>query len=154
MQLALEMLTGCDDIPLPALATPGSAGFDVCAAVPFDTVLEPGLRILVPLGFRMALPPGYEAQLRPRSGLALKHGIEIPNSPGTIDSDYRDPVGVILKNGGSAPFTITRGMRVAQMVIATVATHNFTITATTVTRDTARLGGFGSTGTAALEQVA
>jgi dUTP pyrophosphatase len=97
-----------------------AAGMDLRAACKEDVTLLPGKRALVPCGFRMALPPGYEAQVRPRSGLAIKHGLILPNSPGTIDADYRGEVCVILANLGDEAFTITRGMRVAQMVIAPV----------------------------------
>lgn len=135
------------DLPLPAYATPGAAGLDLCAAVPADDplILPPGERALIPTGLAMALPPGYEAQVRPRSGLALKHGITVLNSPGTIDCDYRGEIGIILLNTGKAPFTITRGERIAQMVIASVAQAQFIEVADL--RETGRgAGGFGSTG--------
>ncbi len=106
------------DIPLPQYATEHSAGMDVCAAVTADVCLKPGESALIPSGFRIALPPGYEAQIRPRSGLAIKHQIGIMNSPGTIDADYRGEVKVILTNFGTADFVIRRGDRIAQMVIA------------------------------------
>jgi dUTP pyrophosphatase len=109
------------DLPLPAPATPESAGLDLCAGVQAELVLAPGERALVPTGFALAIPPGYEGQVRPRSGLALRHGITIPNAPGTIDSDYRGEVSVILQNGGGEPFVIRRGERIAQLVIAAVA---------------------------------
>jgi len=122
-----------------------AAGADVCAAVREDLTLAPGARALVPTGFAIAVPPGFEAQIRPRSGLALKAGITIPNAPGTIDADYRGPVGVILANLGSAPFVIRRGDRIAQMVIAPVARGAFD--EVDALPDTARGdGGFGSTG--------
>ena len=108
-------------MPLPERATPGSAGFDLHAAVEADTVLAPGERRLVPTGVSIAVPAGYEAQVRPRSGLALEHGILLPNAPGTIDSDYRGEVKVILQNAGDAAFTVRRGDRIAQLVIAPVA---------------------------------
>jgi len=106
------------DIPLPQYATEGAAGMDLRAAVPADKplVIEPGKWALVPTGLRIALPSGIEAQVRPRSGLALKHGIGVLNSPGTVDDDYRGPLGVILFNFGTAPFTINRGDRIAQMI--------------------------------------
>lgn len=109
------------DIPLPSYATEGSAGMDLCAAVEQDLVLEPGQTALVPSGFAIALPQGYEAQVRPRSGLAVKHQVGILNSPGTIDSDYRGEIKVILTNFGTESFVVRRGDRIAQMVIARYA---------------------------------
>jgi len=109
------------DIPLPAYATPGSAGMDLCAAVEGEVVLKPGETILVPTGFAIALPQGFEAQVRPRSGLAAKHQIGILNAPGTIDSDYRGEIRVILTNFGREDFVIRRGERIAQMIIARYA---------------------------------
>lgn len=135
------------DLPLPAYATPGAAGLDLCAAVPADDplILQPGERALIPTGLAMALPPGYEAQVRPRSGLALKHGITVLNSPGTIDCDFRGEIGIILLNTGKAPFTITRGERIAQMVIASVAQAQF-IEVADLPETGRGGGGFGSTG--------
>ena len=133
---------------LPSYETAGAAGADLRANLPDQNaiVLEPGVRALVPTGLRVAIPTGYEVQIRPRSGLALKHGITLPNSPGTIDSDYRGPLGVIVQNGGSEPFTITHGMRIAQMIVAPVIQATFDLTDTLDA--TARgAGGFGSTGT-------
>jgi dUTP pyrophosphatase len=132
-------------LDLPAYATAHAAGVDLLAAIDKDVVLAPGGRALIPTGLAIALPEGYEAQVRPRSGLALKHGITLPNSPGTIDADYRGEVGVIIMNSGSEPFTVTRGMRIAQMVVAPVSSLRWS----EVERlpDTARgSGGFGSTG--------
>jgi dUTP pyrophosphatase len=122
-----------------------AAGADLCAALEADLTLAPGARSLVPTGFALAIPAGFEVQIRPRSGLALKHGVTLLNSPGTIDADYRGPVGVILANLGSEPFTIRRGDRIAQMIVAPVSRAAFE------ERDelgvTARSeGGFGSTG--------
>lgn len=134
-------------LALPAYETPGSAGMDLRAAVPEDApiTLEPGARVLVPTGLKIALEQGWEAQIRPRSGLALKHGISAPNTPGTIDSDYRGEVGVILINLGQEPFVIKRGERIAQMVIAAVA--QATVAEVDSLDETARgAGGFGSTG--------
>jgi dUTP pyrophosphatase len=108
------------DLPLPAYATAGSAGLDLLAAVSETIELAPGARCLVPTGLALALPPGVEGQVRPRSGLALKHGITVLNAPGTIDADYRGEVGVILINQGEAPFAVARGDRIAQLVIAPV----------------------------------
>lgn len=129
----------------PARASELAAGYDLKAAVESPLTLDPGGRALVPTGLKIALPPGYEAQVRPRSGLALKHGVTLPNSPGTIDADYRGEIGVIMINLGSVPFTVTRGMRIAQMVIAPVTP----VTWHPAERlpETARGGGgFGSTG--------
>lgn len=132
-------------LALPDYATPGSAGCDLVAAVEAPVTLSPGTRALIPTGFAMALPHGWEAQIRPRSGLALKHGLTCLNSPGTIDADYRGEVGVILANLGSEPFVVERGMRIAQMVIASVYQARFERVA--ALDETARgAGGFGSTG--------
>ncbi len=132
---------------LPAYETAGAAGADVRANLPDQTIvtLAPGARALIPTGLRMAIPDGFEVQIRPRSGLALKHGITLLNTPGTIDSDYRGPLGVIMVNLGTADFEITHGMRVAQIVVAPVVQAKFeTVTSLD---DTARgTGGFGSTG--------
>jgi len=135
------------DLPLPAYATPGAAGLDLCASVPADDpiILPPGERALIPTGFAMALPQGYEAQVRPRSGLALNYGITVLNSPGTIDSDYRGEVGVILLNTGKAAFTIVRGARIAQMVIASVMQPGL-IEVSDLPETGRGAGGFGSTG--------
>lgn len=134
------------DLPLPEYATRDSAGMDLLAAVDGDRTLAPGKRMLVPTGLAIALPRGYEAQVRPRSGLALKNGITVLNSPGTVDADYRGEVGVILANLGDEPFVITRGMRIAQMVIAPVTRLAWAEVAELP--DSARgAGGFGSTGT-------
>jgi dUTP pyrophosphatase len=122
-----------------------AAGLDVCAAVDEDVTIAPGEIKLIPCGFYMALPPGYEAQMRPRSGLALRHGVLLPNSPGTIDADYRGEVCIILGNVGREPFTITRGMRVGQLVIAPVTRAEVRVVDAldaTVRGD----GGFGHTG--------
>jgi dUTP pyrophosphatase len=118
VQIARE--PGCEDLPLPVRMTPGAAGMDLHAAVVEPVILEPGERRLISAGFRLALPEGYEAQVRPRSGLAVRHGIGMVNSPGTLDADYRGVVQVILINWGREPFTVSRGDRIAQMVIAPV----------------------------------
>ena len=136
-----------EGLPLPAYETAGSAGMDLRAAVPEDQpmTLAPGQRALVPTGLKIALPLGYEAQVRARSGLALKHGIICPNAPGTIDSDYRGECGVILANIGVEPFVIRRGERIAQLVIARHERAEWIEVETL--DDTARgTGGFGSTG--------
>jgi dUTP pyrophosphatase len=132
---------------LPVYASAGAAGADLRANFPDrgSVVLEPGARALVPTGLRMAIPEGYEVQIRPRSGLALKHGITLPNAPGTIDSDYRGPLGVIVMNAGQAAFEISHGDRIAQMIVAPVLRAEFALVETL--DDTARgAGGFGSTG--------
>ena len=143
----IERLPHSDGLPLPAYETLGSAGMDLRAAVAenMPLMLAPGARALVPTGLKIALEPGYEAQVRPRSGLALKHGVTCLNSPGTIDSDYRGEVGVILINHGQEPFVIRRGERIAQMVIAQhEQARMFEVEALD---ETARgAGGFGSTG--------
>jgi dUTP pyrophosphatase len=132
-------------LPLPAYMTDDAAGCDLYAAVQHDVVLENGDRALVPAGFSMALPPGLEAQIRPRSGLALRHGVTCLNSPGTIDADYRGPVAVILINHGRERFTVKRGDRIAQLVIARVERADFyAVDALDATARAA--GGFGSTG--------
>ena len=145
--LRILRLAHAEGLTLPAYETAGSAGMDLRAAVPEDAplTLEPGARVLVPTGLKIALEQGWEAQIRPRSGLALKHGISSPNTPGTIDSDYRGEVGVILINLGQEPFVVRRGDRIAQMVIAAVA--QATVVEVETLDDTARgTGGFGSTG--------
>ena len=119
--VSLKRRPECSDIPLPSYETAGSVGMDLAAAVDGEVVVGPGERRLIPCGFHIALPSGYEAQVRPRSGLAVKHGISLVNTPGTIDSDYRGEVKVPIINHGAAAFTITRGMRIAQMVVAPVS---------------------------------
>jgi dUTP pyrophosphatase len=114
-------LPGAGDVAVPRYMSAGAAGADVFAAVENDLVLGPGERVLVPTGFALEVPPGFEVQVRPRSGLALKHGVTLLNSPGTIDSDYRGPVGVILVNLGREPYTVKRGDRIAQLILAPVA---------------------------------
>ncbi len=132
--------------PLPAYATPGSAGLDLRAHLEESKVLQPGERVLVPTGLSLALPEGFEAQVRPRSGLALKHGITVLNSPGTVDADYRGDVGVILINLGAEPFTIAPGDRIAQLVLAAYAQVEWA--PVEVLPETERgAGGFGHTGT-------
>ena len=112
---------GSDGLPLPAFATSGAAGMDLCAALDAERTLEPGERLLVPTGFAIELPEGYEAQVRPRSGLALRHGITVANAPGTVDSDYRGEIKVILIHLGQEAYTLKRGERVAQLVVAPVS---------------------------------
>jgi dUTP pyrophosphatase len=143
--VSIKNLLHAEGMDLPAYATEHAAGLDLCAAVNEDIVIAPGKRALVPTGMALALPEGYEAQIRPRSGLALKHGITVLNSPGTIDADYRGEVQVILINHGDGPFTVSRGMRIAQMVIAPYQRIEWI--KVIELPDTARgTGGFGSTG--------
>jgi dUTP pyrophosphatase len=146
IEVTVKRLPHGADLPLPEYATADSAGLDLLAAVDGDRTLAPGKRVLVPTGLAIALPPGYEAQVRPRSGLALKNGITVLNSPGTVDADYRGEVGVILANLGEEPFVITRGMRIAQMVVAPVTQLRWT-EADTLPESGRGAGGFGSTGT-------
>ena len=136
---------GCDDIPLPKYMSEHASGMDVCAAVDQDVIMAPGERKLVPTGFSIALPPGYEAQMRPRSGLAVKHGIGMVNAPGTIDADYRGEVRIILINLGDEPFTIKRGMRIAQMIIQQVPRCEL-IEVDDLDETHRNDGGFGHTG--------
>ncbi|NQT51835.1 dUTP diphosphatase [bacterium] len=136
---------GTEDVPLPQYMSEHASGMDVCAAVGEPVTLEPGHITLIPTGLRIAIPPGYEVQVRPRSGLALKHGITVVNAPGTIDADYRGEVGIILGNVGHEPFTIERGMRVAQLVVQSVV--RATLVQQRSLEDTERSsGGFGHTG--------
>ena len=133
-------------LPLPAYATAGAAGMDLLAAVAAPLTIPPGGRALVPTGLRIALPPGHELQIRPRSGLALKHGIVLPNSPGTIDEDYRGEVQVIILNAGAEAFTVERGMRIAQAVLAPVLRAAWR-EVELLPESSRGIGGFGSTGT-------
>jgi dUTP pyrophosphatase len=146
VQVSIKRLEHAAELPLPAYETAHAAGMDLMACIPADIQLQPGERALIPTGFSIALPEGFEAQVRPRSGLAAKHGVTVLNAPGTIDADYRGEVGVILINLGQSAFAISRGMRIAQMVIAPVARaiwHE-----TDALDETQRgTGGFGSTGT-------
>jgi dUTP pyrophosphatase len=147
MKVELKKLNNFGELELPAYETSLAAGVDVRAAIDGDTpmVLAAGERALVPTGFAMALPPGYEAQIRPRSGLAYKHGISVVNSPGTIDADYRGEVKILLINHGDQDFPITRGDRIAQMVIAPVTQAGF-VTVETLSETKRGSGGYGSTG--------
>jgi dUTP pyrophosphatase len=145
MKVAVQRLDHARDLPLPAYATAGAAGLDLVAAIRADIVLAPGSYQAVPTGIALALPEGSEAQLRPRSGLALRHGVTVLNAPGTIDSDYRGEVTAILINHGTTPFTITRGMKIAQLVVAAHARVEWSETGALET--SARgAAGFGSTG--------
>ena len=148
ISVALKRLPEGEGLPLPAYMTEHAAGADLCAAVHEALTLLPGARALVPAGFSIALPEGYEAQIRPRSGLALKHGVTCLNTPGTIDADYRGPVCVVLANLGNEPFVVRRGDRIAQMIVAPVSRAAFDVVEELP--ETARAGGgFGHTGIAA-----
>ena len=142
----VQRLPHAAELALPARATADSAGMDLLAAVGEDVVLAPGGRALVPTGIALALPSGYEGQVRPRSGLALKHGVTVLNTPGTIDADYRGEIGVILINHGESPFTVRRGERIAQLVIAALVDAALDeVDSLPISRRGA--DGFGSTGT-------
>ncbi|MGD0189238.1 MAG: dUTP diphosphatase [Rhizomicrobium sp.] len=145
MKLAIVRLPHALDLPLPHYATEGSAGLDLMAAVDSEFEIEPGQRAAVPCGIAIMIPEGYEAQVRPRSGLALHHGITLLNAPGTIDSDYRGEVKAILINLGAEPFRVLRGMKVAQIVIARHERAEL-VEATELAESTRGAGGFGSTG--------
>lgn len=145
MRIAIQRLAHARDLALPAHATAGAAGLDLLAAVESEVTLAPGERKAVPTGIAVALPDGFEAQVRPRSGLALRHGITVLNAPGTIDSDYRGEVTAILINHGSAPFAIARGMKIAQLVVAQHARVEWNETAD-LTATARGAAGFGSTG--------
>lgn len=145
ISLRTQRLANGVGLPVPAYKTTQSAGLDLAAAIDDDVLMPPGGRALIPTGFAIALPSGYEGQVRPRSGLAVDHGVTVLNAPGTIDADYRGEVKVPLINLGDTPFTITRGMRIAQLVIAPVSA--VTLVETEILDETARgSGGFGSTG--------
>ena len=145
IDIAITVLPHGAGLPLPAYATDGAAGMDVVAAIPEPLILAPGSRAAVPTGLAMAIPPGFEVQVRPRSGLAAKHGLTVANAPGTIDADYRGEVKVLLINLGPDPVTIEPAMRIAQLVPAAVTRARLTVVDTL--DDTARgAGGFGSTG--------
>jgi len=149
IELRVLRLPHGEGLPLPAYQSPQAAGLDLLAAVPADAALTlaPGARAFVPTGLAIALPAGMEAQVRPRSGLAARHGVTVLNTPGTIDADYRGEIQVILINLGSEPFAVTRGMRIAQLVIAPV--QRARLVETRLLDDTPRgAGGFGSTGKA------
>lgn len=148
MKLPIRRLDHARDLPLPRYESSGAAGLDLRAAIADEIVLAPGTRAVVPTGLSVAVPAGFEAQVRPRSGLAAKHGITVLNAPGTIDSDYRGEIGVILINHGPGPFTVMRGERIAQMVIAPVVQAEL-VEAETLDETARGAGGFGSTGGAA-----
>jgi dUTP pyrophosphatase len=147
VRVDIRQLPHAEGLALPAYQSADAAGLDLLAAVPEHApkVLSPGKYALIPTGLTIALPPGYEAQVRPRSGLAAKHGITVLNAPGTVDADYRGEIGVLLINHGDTPFPIHRGERIAQMVIASVARAEIVAAASLSTTDRGS-GGFGSTG--------
>ncbi len=145
VQIEIVRLEHAWDLPFPGYETPGAAGMDLLAAVEEELMLAPGARALIPVGFQMALPLGYEAQIRPRSGLAFNNGISVLNAPGTIDSDYRGEIKVILVNLSQDRFIVRRGMRIAQMVIAPV-TRGHWLQVKTLSATARGTGGFGSTG--------
>ena len=145
MRVRIRRLAAARDLPLPSPASPGSAGFDLRAAIAEEVILRPGERRLVPTGIVLEIPPGWEGQVRPRSGLALRHGVGIVNAPGTIDSDYRGEVAVILVNLGEVPFALKRGDRIAQLVIARVESVEWE-EADALAESGRGEGGFGSTG--------
>lgn len=150
VQIRMTWLEDADrDVALPSYETAGAAGADVRANFPADrragVTLEPGMRALIPTGLRVEIPEGYEIQVRPRSGLALKHGITLPNTPGTIDSDYRGPLGIIVMNAGQEAFHIDHGSRIAQLVVAPVVQGQFEM-AEDLSETARGSGGFGSTG--------
>lgn len=145
LNVPVQRLAHGKGLELPTRATAGSAGMDLRAAVSEDVLLPPGGRTLIPTGIALALPLGYEGQVRPRSGLALKHGITVLNSPGTIDADYRGEVSVVLINHGEAPFVIQRGDRIAQLIIAAVP-ESVLVEVDSLAESARGAGGYGSTG--------
>lgn len=145
LAVSVRRLPSGRDLPLPAYETGAAAGMDLLAAVESDLVLEPGARALVPTGIQVALPEGFDGQVRPRSGLALRHGVTVLNAPGTIDADYRGEIGVVLVNLGQEKFTVTRGMRIAQFIVAPVARVGWS-EAEALPESGRGAGGFGSTG--------
>lgn len=147
MQEAKILVQIEDDSFLPVYSSSLAAGADVKAYIEGEITLQPGCSVLVPTGLKMAIPEGFEIQVRPRSGLALKHQVTVLNTPGTIDADYRGEVGVILINHGKEPFVITRGMRIAQLVLAEVAKAEFVNEENELTETVRGTGGFGHTGT-------
>jgi len=147
ISIAIQLLPHAEGLPLPAYQTPHAAGLDLVAALAHDAplTLAPGHYALVPTGLTIALPDGFEAQVRPRSGLAAKHGVTVLNAPGTIDADYRGEIGVLLINHGQAPFVIRRGERIAQLVIAEVKRAQW-VSVEALPPSERGAGGFGSTG--------
>lgn len=145
VEVHIRRLAHGADLPLPGYATPGAAGMDMLAAVEKPVRIPPAGRALIPTGIAIALPTGFELQIRPRSGLALKHGITLPNTPGTIDEDYRGEIQIILLNASDETFTVTRGMRIAQAVLAPVIRATWT-EVENLDETERGAGGFGSTG--------
>jgi dUTP pyrophosphatase len=143
--VSVQIIAGNEDLPLPAYMTPHAAGMDLVAAVADSITLAPGTRALIPTGLKLAIPPGYEGQVRPRSGLALRHGITMLNTPGTIDADYRGELQLIVANLGEDEFRISRGDRIAQLIIAPVAKARLEVVETLEQTDRGE-GGFGHTG--------
>ena len=146
LTLQIRRLPHSEGLPLPTYMTAGAAGMDLHAAVAEDVRIDPGSIVLVPTGLEIAIPSGFEAQVRPRSGLAVKHGISLPNTPATIDSDYRGEIRVPLINLGREPFVVTRAMRIAQLVVAPVTRVEWEVVAELPPTDRGR-GGFGHSGT-------
>ena len=144
IKVSIQKIAGSEDISLPAYMTDQSAGMDICAAVTEETIIMPGQRRKIPTGISIALPEGYEAQIRPRSGLAINQGITLLNSPGTIDADYRGEIALIVINHGSDPFAVTRGMRLAQMVVQKIL-HVDWIEVAELNNTSRGSGGFGHT---------
>lgn len=147
VRVAFLRLDAAGDLPIPRPMTPHAAGMDIAAAVAEAVTLDPGARLSIPTGFALAIPEGYEGQVRPRSGLAANHGVTVLNAPGTIDADYRGELRVLLVNLGAAPFVIERGMRIAQLVIAPLA-RSVTVEVQDLPASSRGSGGFGSTGVA------
>ena len=152
MDIEINRLSHAMGLPLPQYQTLGSAGMDLPAAIENTTVINPGERVLIPTGFALALPSSLEAQIRPRSGLALRNGVTVLNAPGTIDSDYRGEISILLINHGSEPFVIKRGDRIAQMVIAKVAQPHL-VEVKNLSKTVRGEGGYGSTGTNTPEKI-
>jgi dUTP pyrophosphatase len=144
IKVSIQKIAGSEDISLPAYMTDQSAGMDICAAVSEETIILPGQRQKIPTGISIALPEGYEAQIRPRSGLAINQGITLLNSPGTIDADYRGEIALIVINHGSAPFAVTRGMRLAQMVVQKIFQVDW-VEVAELNKTSRGTGGFGHT---------
>jgi len=144
IKVCIQKIAGSEDIPLPTYMTDQSAGMDICAAVSEETIILPGQRQKIPTGMMIALPEGYEAQIRPRSGLAINQGITLLNSPGTIDADYRGEIALIIINHGEEPFVVARGMRLAQMVVQKIFQVDW-VNAAELNITSRGSGGFGHT---------